>query len=190
MEILDVGFVHDGQIAVAKVVKAHGIKGEIKVYPFSGRAEDFLGYRRLTLVEPEHGQAKSYEVEKSRALGNQVILRFAGLTDRNAAEGLRGWEVRVAPELLHSLEPGAFYWHELDGLSVIDDVGRDLGRITALLATAAHDILVITGAGGEYLIPAIDECVAGLAPDGKALMVTPPPGLLEMNSGGMSDDVR
>lgn len=190
MKILDVGFVHDGQIAVAKVVKAQGIKGEIKAYPFSGRPEDFLGYRQLTLVEAEHGLTKPYEVEQSRPLGNFVILRLVGLSGRNAAEDLRGWEVRVASELLRSLEPGTFYWHELEWLPVIDDAGRNLGRITSFLATAAHDILVITGAGGEYLIPAIDECVAGIAPDGKALVVTPPPGLLEMNSGGMADDVR
>ena len=187
-KILDVGVAHGGQIAVGKVVKAHGIKGEIKVYPFSGRTDDFRGYRLLTLVESDHDLSRSYAVEQCRPLGNLVLLQLAGLAGRSAAEGLRGWEVRVARTALPPLAADACYWHELEGLPVISDTGRELGRITSLLATPAHDILVITGAGSEYLIPAVGACVAGLAPDGKALVVTPPPGLLEMNAGGAPGD--
>ncbi len=190
MEILDVGVAHGGQIAVGKVAKAHGIKGELKVYPFSGNPDDFRGYRLLTLVEPGHGLIRSYEVEQCRPLENLVLLQLAGLSGRSAAEGLRGWEVRIGRELLPTLGAGTFYWHELEGLPVISDTGQELGRITSLMATGAHDILVITGAGGEYLIPVVGECVVGFTPDGKALMVTPPPGLLEMNAGGAPDDAR
>lgn len=188
MEIRDVGVVLNGQIVVGKVVKAHGIKGEVKVYPFSGNPEDFRGYRQLALFDPGHDVSRPYTVEQSRVMGNLVILQLAGLSGRSAAEALRGWEVRIARELLPTLGPGTYYWHELEGLPVITDAGQGLGRITSLLATTAHDILVITGGGGEYLIPAINECVAGLASDGKALVVTPPPGLLEMNAGGVIGD--
>ena len=186
MKIIDVGVVHGGQLTVGKVVKAHGIKGELKVYPFSGRPDDFCDYRLLTLIEPGQGLTKSFEVEQCRPLGNLVLLQLAGLSGRSAAEGLRGWEVRIVLELLPPSGAGIFYWHDLAGLPVLSDTGQTLGRITSLLTPPAHDILVITGAGGEYLIPAIAECVAGLASDGKALIVTPPPGLLEMNAGGVS----
>ncbi|HCC53537.1 MAG TPA: 16S rRNA processing protein RimM [Desulfobulbaceae bacterium] len=185
MKILDVGVAYGGQIAVGKVAKAHGIKGELKVYPFSGRPDDFCDYRLLTLIGPDKGLSRSYEVDHCRPLENLVLLQLAGLSGRSAAEGLRGWEVRIARELLPTLGEGIFYWHELAGLPVISEAGQALGRITSLLATDAHDILVITGAGSEYLIPVVDECVAGLASDGKALIVTPPPGLLEMNAGGV-----
>jgi len=188
LEILEVGVAHGGQIAVGKVVKAHGIKGEVKVYPFSGNPDDFRGYRRLTLVKPDHGLTRSYEVDQCRPSGSLVLLQLAGLTGRSAAEGLRGWEVRIARELLPIPDAGTFYWHELEGLPVISAAGQELGRITSLLATGAHDILVINGTGGEYLIPVVAECVAGFTSDGKTLIVTPPPGLLEMNAGGAPDD--
>ena len=188
MEILDVGVAHGGQIAVGKVAKAHGIKGEIKVYPFSGRPDDFRGYPLLTLVDPEHDLSRSYVVEQCRPLGNLVLIQLAGLSERGAAEGLRGWEVRIARDLLPPLGPGTFYWHELVGLPVLTEAGQELGQVTSLLTTPAHDILVITEGGGEYLIPAVGECVAGLAADGKSLIVTPPPGLLEMNAGGADGD--
>lgn len=188
MEILDVGVAHGGQIAVGKVAKAHGIKGEIKVFPFSGNPDDFRGYGLLTLVEPEHGLTRSYAVGQSRGMGNLVILQLEGLSGRSTAEALRGWEVRIGRELLPTLGPDSFYWHELEGLPVITDDGKELGRVTSLLSTPAHDILVVTGGGSEYLIPAVGECVAGLAQDGKSLVVTPPPGLLEMNAGGTPGD--
>ena len=188
MKILDVGVAHGGQIAVGKVAKAHGIKGEIKVYPFSGNPDDFRGYRLLTLVEKDHGLTRSYAVEQCRPSGNLVLLQLAGLSGRSAAEGLRGWEVRIDRELLPKHGPGTFYWHELEGLPVVTDGGKELGQVTSLLATPAHDILVITGGGSEYLIPAVGACVAGLAADGKSLVVTPPPGLLEMNAGGTPGD--
>lgn len=184
MEILDVGVAHGGQITVGKIVKAHGIKGEIKVYPFSGRPENFRSYRQLTLVNPEQGLAREYEVELCRPSGELALLQLAGLAGRSAAEGLRGWEVRIARELLPKPGAGIYYWHELAGMPVITDTGRELGRVTSLLATTAHDILVITGAGSEYLIPALAGFVAGFTHDGKALRVTPPPGLLEINAGG------
>lgn len=187
MKILDVGVAYGGQIAVGKIAKAHGIKGELKVYPFSGRPDDFCDYRLLTLIGPDKSMSRVYEVEYCRPLENLVLLQLAGLSGRSAAEELRGWEVRIARELLPTPGAGIYYWHELAGLSVLSDTGQALGRITSLLATDAHDILVITGAGSEYLIPVVDECVAGLAPDGKALIVTPPPGLLEMNAGGALD---
>ena len=190
MKILDVGVAHGGQIAVGKIAKAHGITGEIKVYPFSGNPDDFRGYRLLTLVEPDHGLSRSYAVEQCRPLGNLVLLQLEGLSGRSTAEGLRGWEVRIDRALLPTLGPGTFYWHELEGLPVITGEGQALGQVTSLLATPAHDILVVTGGGSEYLIPAVGECVAGLAPDGKSLVVTPPPGLLEMNAGGTSGDAN
>jgi len=188
LKIIDVGVAHGGQIAVGKVAKAHGIKGELKVYPFSGRPDDFRGYRLLTLVEPVQGLARAYEVEQCRPLGNLVLLQLAGLSGRSAAEGLRGWEVRIDREFLPVLGAATFYWHDLVGLPVLSDTGQELGLVTSILVTPAHDILVITGAGGEYLIPVVAECVVGLAPDGKVLLVTPPPGLLEMNAGGMPGD--
>lgn len=182
MRILDVGFAHGEQITVGRVVRAHGIRGELKVYPLSGRPGDFYAYRRLTFVGS--GQTMNCEVEESRPAGNLVLLRLAGYGNRNLAEGLRGFEVRIARELLPGLAAGDFYWHELEGLPVIADDGRELGLVASLLGTPAHDILVVVGAGGEYLIPVVPEFVAGLAADGGGLLVTPPPGLLEINAGG------
>ncbi|MGV1099417.1 ribosome maturation factor RimM [Thiovibrio sp. JS02] len=181
MEIRDLGPSRDGQIAVGKVVKAHGIKGEIKVYPFSGRPGDFSGYRRITLVEPRQGRTVSFEIAQSRCLANLAILRLVGLSERNGAEALRNWEVLVARESLPALAPGIYYWHELDGMTVRTDDGREIGKVGGRLSTGSQEILVVTGPAGEYLIPAVAEIVAGPAADGGALVITPPPGLLELN---------
>jgi len=181
LEIRDIGSARDGEIAVGKVVKAHGIRGELKVFPYSGRPADFSAYQRLRFQDPLRGTSRVCELAQSRTLANLAILRLAGLDEREGAEALRGWEVLVPRESLPQLPPGGYYWHELDGRAVRTREGMELGRISGRISAGAQDILVVTGAGGEYLIPAVAEIVAGLADDGVALLVTPPPGLLELN---------
>lgn len=182
MQILHVGVLRDGRIVVGKVTRPHGIKGEIKVFPFSGRAADFRGYARLRLSEPDRGGSREYQVVASRGQGNLIILRLAGLDRAEEAEVLKGREVSVDVGDLPVLAPGSFYWHELEGMPVVSDDGRELGVVSSLLTTGAHDILVVTGPAGEYLIPALAGFVDGFVDGGRALLVTPPPGLLEMNN--------
>lgn len=183
MHILHVGELRGHRIAVGKVVKAHGTTGEIKVYPFSGQPQDFRGYGQLLCSEPDQGrESREYRVVESRSHGNLAILRLSGLNSREEAEALKDWELSVAAGDLPPLAPGSWYWHDLEGVPVVSDDGRELGVVSSLLTTGAHDILVVTGPGGEYLIPAIAGFVAGFVDGGRALLVTPPPGLLEMNN--------
>ena len=182
MQILQVGVPRGDRIMVGRVTRAHGIAGEIKVYPFSGRPADFRGYANLRLHGPGQDQGgRDYHVVGSRGQGNLAILRLAGVDGRDAAEALVEREVSVAVQDLPALAPGSFYWHELEGVPVVSDDGRQLGVISSLLTTGAHDILVVAGPEGEYLIPAHADFVAGFIDGGKTLLVTPPPGLLEMN---------
>lgn len=181
MEIRDIGSSRGDAIVVGKVVKAHGIKGEIKVYPYSGHPEDFAGYRRLTLSDPRLDRHLSFKVLLSRSMGNLALLRLAELDDRDGAEALRDWEVSVEKDMLPELAQGIYYWHVLDGMPVLTEEGEELGNIKGRMATGGQDILVVDGRKGEYLIPAVSEIVIGISPDGSALLVSPPPGLLELN---------
>lgn len=170
-------------MALGRVVAAHGIKGEIKVAPLSGRVEELGAFRALILLA-QAGDARGsrdVSVEHSRPQGGAVVLRLADCGDRNQAEALRGLEVCVARERLPRPAADTLYWHELEGVAVATVGGQALGELTALLATPAHDILVVTGNAGEYLIPAVDSFVAGLDAAGQTLLVDPPPGLLELN---------
>ena len=170
------------QVMVGTVVKPHGIRGEIKVLP-AGRFEAMPPCREVTLADPASGSTRLLAMEKSGSHERLFILRLQGLADRDSAEALRGWEVWVARAAMPPLDANAAYWHEVEGSPVKTADGRTLGQAQHLMHNGAQEVLVVQGDyGREYLIPVVEEFISHRAADG-ALVVTPAPGLLEMNEG-------
>lgn len=167
-------------ILAGKSLKAQGIKGEIKILPFSDDPADLLG---VTQFELRQGNTtRCFKAEKLRCHGKYLAAKFVGIDDRNNAETLTGFEVWVPVEDLPELAPDEFYWHEMEGLQVITTKGRTLGRVISLLATGAHDILVIKGGGDEYLVPATNDIIVRIEEQDGVMIIDPPPGLLEINA--------
>lgn len=175
----------DGQEAeyllVGTVSKAHGIKGEVKVYLYSEEPADFANYPDLILVD-EKGKEQPFTVDSFRPQGALALVHLHGLATRNDSEELVGREVWTKIEYLPPAEADEFYWHEMEGMQVVCEDGTKLGTVSSLLATGAHDVLVVTGQGREYLIPVTKEIIVGKDETTRTVTVAPPPGLLEMNS--------
>jgi 16S rRNA processing protein RimM len=167
-------------VRVGRVVKPHGIKGELKILPH-GEAEDFRFYREVLLGGEAAGPGRLYRVESFRPQGRMALLQLTGVGDRSAAELLAGQEVWVAREFLAALAADEFYWHEMIGLQVVTESGRNLGRVTALFATGAHDVLVVRGSGREYFIPARREFMLAVDSEAGLLTIAEVPGLLDLN---------
>lgn len=191
MRILDIGSGLGNYVVVGKITKAHGIKGEVKIFPYSGWPDDFDFYQDLVLssgLAHEEAQrlegnvGKIYAIEQSRSQGKVAIVQLEGVTSRNDAESLRGLNVLIAKDKLPPLEPGEYYWHDLEGMQVVTDDGRKIGKVASLMATGAHDILVVRDKGKEYLIPVKKEFVANIDKDAESIVIMPPPGLLELNA--------
>ena len=169
------------QVLIGTVVKPHGIRGELKVLPAGSLAEGLPKFRAVTLADPAGGATRLFDIEKIASHERQILLRLKGLADRDAAEALRGWEVRVAVTELPPLPADAVYWHELEGLAVVTSEGRMVGTAHSLMHNGAQELLVVRGDyGREYLIPVVEEFLSHRAADG-SLVIAPPPGLLEMN---------
>jgi 16S rRNA processing protein RimM len=166
-------------ILVGKSIKAQGLKGEIKILPFSGVPEDLLAVGDFEL---RHGQeVLNFKPTGVRGQGKYLVAKFAGVDDRDRAESLAGFEVWVPKEALPELAPDEFYWHDMIGLQAFTAEGRSLGRVASLMATGGHDVLVIKDGDREYLIPATDEIIVRLDEQNAKLVLEPPPGLLEIN---------
>ncbi|MEW6502211.1 MAG: ribosome maturation factor RimM [Thermodesulfobacteriota bacterium] len=169
------------QVLIGTVVKPHGIRGEIKVLPAGSRAEELPRFRAVTLADPARGTAKLFDIERISSHERQILLRLKGLADRDAAEALRGWEVRVALCEMPPLSADAMYWHELEGVAVMTAEGRRVGTAHGLMHNGAQEVLVVRGDyGREYLVPVVEEFLSHRAADG-SLVIAPPPGLLELN---------
>ena len=166
-------------LLIGKVVKAHGIKGEVKFKPYADDVSNIPYYDEMLLRKPEEDEGLLCVVERSRLSGKMAILKFEGIETCNEAEDLIGHEVWVSKDSLPELAEDEFYWHELEGLRVVTEKGLELGKVSSLMATGPYDVLVVTGRGHEYLIPARNEFIVGR--DGDTLIVSPPDGLLDIN---------
>jgi 16S rRNA processing protein RimM len=145
-------------LAVGRVVRAHGIHGEISVTVLTDFPERF-GTTEWVYLGNEV-EATPYRIEKYRWHKQNVLLTLAGVTDRTQAEQLRGQFVQVPIEEAVPLPEGSYYLYQLVGLDVITTEDQFLGTITQILETGANDVYVVRGDGQqEVLIPAIADVV-------------------------------
>lgn len=162
-------------VLVGRVVKPHGIRGEVVVDVLSDVPD------RLTAGIEVSVAGRVMVVAASRPHQGRLLVAFEGLADRTAAEGLRGAAVEATPV---DLDDSDVYWaHELVGMAVLADDGRDLGVVTDLIelpASAGYDLLEVDLAGTTWLLPASDDLVEVRQADGADVLVVvdPPAGLL------------
>jgi len=148
----------EDHVLIGRIIKAHGIKGEVRVYPYSGTPENFQSYKKVVLAAPE-GDCRHVVLVGSRSKGNVAILKLKGVAGREGAEALRDYDVWLHKSDLPELEQDEYYWHHLQGLQVVTDDDRALGTVVEIFNNNAHDVLVVKGPGREYMIPMVAEAV-------------------------------
>lgn len=168
------------RITVGKVVKPHGIRGEVVVEPHSDRPERFEPGAVL------RGSGDDYRIVASRPHKGRMLVAFEGVPDRNAAEELRGLELTAAP--IDDVDDDVYLTSDLVGMAVVHDDGRDLGRVSAVIelpAAVQYDLLEVTRDDGSvWLLPAVGEYVAiDVDEDGAELLV-----VTEHAPAGLVDD--
>jgi 16S rRNA processing protein RimM len=173
--------VADDLVVIGEILKPHGIRGEVKVYAYSEQPENFKHYNKVVLQEPAGSRTEIYRVVKCRAQGKLAILQLEGVSSREAAEAILGSTVWLKRAELPKLDPGEYYWHQLQGLSVLTESGQALGEVSRLFSTSAHDIMVVTGAGHEYMIPVNGDIIRNIDEQRGKIIISPPVGLLEIN---------
>lgn len=125
------------------------------------------------------GTRRAVGVSGARPGRGVVVVKFSGVDDRNAAEGLRGETVSVAEADMPRLPDGEYYFYELRGMSVVDENGTR-GTVTALDNNNAQDLLVVTDvAGREHLVPFVKDLVIEVQKDRRVVKIRSIEGLFE-----------
>lgn len=145
---------------IGRILKAHGVRGDVKVQPITS---DVTRFRRLKSVylgpeysaEEEAGEPVKIKKVKYLSGDKFVILTLEGITDRDTAESLKGVFVQVSEKDAIVLREGEYFFHDLVGLKVIDEHGAEAGMVKEILETGSNEVLVVRGPGGEYLVPFI-----------------------------------
>ena len=140
----------DAPIIVGRISGLFGVRGEVRVFDFSRCRGDILGYDPW-LLKHEDGW-REVSVREGRPHQDTVVVQLEGWQDREAARELIGTEIAIRPEQLAELHNGEYYWHQLEGLAVVNAAGNDLGIVERVMETGANDVLVVQGKR-ERLIP-------------------------------------
>ena len=136
------------RIALAAVAGAHGVKGELRLKLFGDSAEGLKAHERLFVGGIER---RLLEVREG---GKAAVARFEEISDRSAAEQLRGSLVEVDRSALPPLEQGEYYYADLIGLPCVDREGEPVGTVAAVENFGAGDLLEVELEGGRRsLIP-------------------------------------
>ena len=149
-------------IVLGKITSVHGVRGEVKIYSFTDPIDNLLGYPAWTLKR--NGEVKQVELVSGRLQGKILVAKLKGLDDREVARTFAGFDICVPRALLPDLDDGEYYWHQLEGLKVIDLQGQLLGRLDHLLETGSNDVMVVKPCPGsldyrERLLPYTEQCV-------------------------------
>jgi len=168
-----------GFLEIGRVGKPSGLKGHFKIISFASSWERFSPGTTVYLARGE--ELKAYLISEAKPQGKAVIIRLAGLENRQAVEDRGGTAIYIKKEELRDLPANEFYWSELIGSRVFDDQGRLMGTVKEIFTTPAHDIWVIGDREKEVLIPALEEFVASVNTVQKEICLKPLNGLDQVN---------
>lgn len=169
-------------IVVGRVGKPHGLRGEVSVEPRTDEPDRrFADGAQLQTQHPRPGASgpATLTVAGSRWHSGRLLVRFEEIADRNAAEQARGTLLTIPLDPEETPEdPEEFYDHQLLGLRVVTTDGSEVGTLKEVVHGTAQDLLVITAADREVLVPFVTELVPEVDVPGGRIVVDDRPGLL------------
>ena len=147
-------------LRVGVLVKPHGVRGEMKVFPTTDDMKRFEDLIEKDVFFDIKGSYEAHKIVSVKYFKQFAILQFEDITDMDMALKLKNIDVYVKREDAVELEEGEYYIADLLGLSVYLEDGSLFGKLKDVMETGANDVYVInTKEHGEVLVPVIDDCV-------------------------------
>jgi 16S rRNA processing protein RimM len=154
-------------LKLGQIVSVVGIKGELKVYPYTDYSNNFEDIKEIIIDN------MVYKIEKVRRKSdNIVILKLEGIDDRNTSETYRSKYIFIDKKDAKPLEDGAHYIYDLIGLLAETENGEKLGRLINVIQNKSQDIYEFESVSGDtFLIPAVDEFIVKIDTNDKKIIL-------------------
>jgi 16S rRNA processing protein RimM len=166
-------------VLLGKIMAPHGVRGQLRVFLFSGEYASIDGLKTVMLQAPNRTR-ETFEVSGTAHHGKKFLLDLKNFDNVNQVLHLVGRELYVNADQLPALSEGEYYWRDLIGLQVVTDKGETLGTINDIIATGSNDVYVVQEGDREYLIPALEDVVREINLVDRVMKVSPPEGLLDL----------
>lgn len=165
-------------LAVGRIVKAFGVRGEVVVESLADSPDRFRSVRAVYLG-PDAATARPARITRAAISPRGVRVSIGDLADRKAAEKIVGHFLFVDARHRVKLPPGRFFVHQVLGLTVLDQDGAVVGRVRDVLKLPAHDVYVVENHGRDTMIPAVKEFVRSIEPESGVVRVHLIEGMVE-----------
>lgn len=146
-----------------------GVKGWVKVHTSTEYPDSLLDYPQWRLCKDK--DIRTVTVAESKINGHELQVRFTGIDDRDQAALLRGYTIQIERAQFAQTTDNEYYWTDLIGLSVVNREHLNLGTVSTLMETGAHDILVVDGSFGRKLIPFVAHFIDEVSLDQQQILV-------------------
>ncbi len=164
-------------LEIGQIVNTFGIKGMVKVKPFTDNIERFSNLEKI-YIKNKSGQTE-YKIQEIKYHKNMVLIKFEGIENPEQADLLRNSYLIVDRETEEPLEPGRYYIVDMIGLDVFTDDNEYLGKLEDIYNTGSNDIYVVKNElGKQVLLPAIEDVIKNIDMDNKKVIVHLIPGLV------------
>jgi 16S rRNA processing protein RimM len=156
-------------IVLGRITAPHGVKGWLKLHPFGDDPASWREIKHWWLGESEEdfGGWRAYPLQALRLQGKSWVVKLTGIDGRDAAEQVVGQYVGAPRTALPPTEEGEYYWADLVGLPVVNEKQESLGRVTEMLESGAHAVMVVMAGEGETaqkrLLPFVGQVVKDVA---------------------------
>ena len=168
------------RIAVGVIRKAHGVRGEASVEPWTDTPDRFEAGARVILVSPGEVETRDMQIASARTHGDRVLIKFDGIETPEDVQDLRGWTVEIPETEARSLDAGEYFLHDLAGLHLIDSEGRDRGEILEAYEGGGGILLNVRRKDGKkYEVPFAEEICTEIDLKKKKIVVDLPEGIDE-----------
>lgn len=157
---------------IGKIVNVHGIKGEVKIYPYTDHVGIFESLSYLIIDK------KEYAVTSVRIHKKMILVQFTDIKNRSQAENYINKLVYIYRKDGHKLDENEYYINDLIGCEVFED-DISLGKITDLIQTGSNDVYIVSKNQKEILIPALENVITKIDIIAKKIKVKLPEGLIE-----------
>lgn len=162
-------------VKLGKITAPVGIKGEVRVYPYTDEPT------RFSTIENLDADGVSFHIERVRYSKNMVILKLLNVDSRNAAEQMRGKELSIPKELLWDIPEDTYFIKDLLGCNILSEEGVCVGILSDVIQNKAQDLYEITKEDGRtFLIPAVKEFVLQVDTQNKRIKVRLVEGLTDL----------
>ena len=169
----------DSLIELARIVKVIGLKGELKVLPFTRTPQDLDCYSTFFIAGNERDPVE-YRVESIRANPRFAVIKFAEFEGIEDAEPFIGCELLVRRAQLRKIEESEYFIRDLIGIRVHTQKGEDLGTLTDVIELPSHDIYQVGSGESELLIPAVSDYILDIDVEHGRMIVRLPEGLRDL----------